>query len=68
MPTYREIQEAVEAETGCTVKTCWIAEVKERLGLPVRQAWNRRGARRENPCPPHMVEIIAQVIRELQKT
>ena len=34
MPTYRDIQEDVKKLHGRTVKTCWIAHVKELNGLP----------------------------------
>ena len=38
MATYRQIQEYVKQEYGCTVKTCWIAHVKELNGLEVHTA------------------------------
>ena len=58
MATYKQIQEWVKNEFGFIPETCWIAHVKELSGLPVRQAWNRRGVIREKPCPPDKVEPI----------
>jgi len=58
MATYKQIQDWVKKEFGFVPKTCWIAHVKELSGLPVRQAWNRRGVKREKPCPLDKVEPI----------
>jgi hypothetical protein len=63
MATYKQIQDWVKKEYGFDPKTCWIAHVKELSGLPVRRAWNRRGAKRENPCPPEKVESIREALR-----
>ena len=52
MPTYTQIHEYVQTRYGRTVKTCWIAHVKELKGLPLRRAHNRMlGTGRANPCP-----------------
>ena len=52
MASYAEIQAFVRTKYGPTVKTCWIAHVKELNGLPVRRAHNRMpGSGRANPCP-----------------
>ena len=52
MATYKEIQNYVLEKYNVTVKTCWIAHVKERCGILTRCAPNRIGAnRRTNPCP-----------------
>lgn len=59
MPTYRNIQEYVKREIGCTVKTCWIAHVKELCGLKTRTAPNRHDlVKRINPCPPDKIDYI----------
>jgi len=58
MATYKEIQKWVKKNYGFVPKTCWIAEVKEISGLPVRKVHNRRGAERVNPCPPEKAEAI----------
>lgn len=52
MPTYRQIQDYVRENSFFTVRTCWIAHVKELMGLEPRRAANRRpGDERANPCP-----------------
>ena len=33
MPTYKQIQDRVRAQTGRTPKNCWIAHVKDDEGL-----------------------------------
>ncbi len=52
MATYSKIQEYVKINYDFSVKTCWIAHMKELHGLPVRVAYNRINTDlRENPCP-----------------
>lgn len=34
MATYKEIQEYIEKKYNISVKTCWIADMKEYHGLP----------------------------------
>jgi hypothetical protein len=41
MATIEEIQDYVRTRYGFVPKSCWIADVKEQNGLPVRPAWNR---------------------------
>lgn len=65
VPTYRTVQDAVRRDYGFLPKTCWIADVKERMGFPMREAPNRHGADRTYPCPESKREVIAQVIRRL---
>ena len=33
---YKKIITYIKEKYHCTVKTCWIADMKERCGLPVR--------------------------------
>jgi hypothetical protein len=40
MGTYKEIQEDIHKRYGRTVKTCWIAHVKELNGLKPRSSPN----------------------------
>lgn len=63
MATYEEIQDFVASKYGFTPETCWIAHVKDMVGLPVRRAWNRKGDEREKPCPPERVEPIKDAMR-----
>lgn len=66
MATYRQIQEHVRAKHGRTVKTCWIAHVKELNGLAMRVAPNRHSAHeRINPCPPGIRLLIEASMRQL---
>src|ERR1700693_1432909 len=50
--TYQEIQKWVEQHHGFQPKTCWIAHCKDLQGVPLREAANRRGKERLDPCPP----------------
>lgn len=36
-PTYKKIQEETRRQHGFTPKTCWIADVKEEMGLPIKK-------------------------------
>ncbi len=42
--TYKTIQNEYHKVYNKTIKSCWIADVKREMGLPVREAYNR-----ENP-------------------
>jgi hypothetical protein len=66
MATYRRIQDWVKKNYGFTVKTCWIAHVKELSGLPVKRAHNRRGAIRLEPCPPEKIEPIRKALQHFE--
>ena len=63
MATYDEISNWVKERYGYTIKTCWIADVKEQCGLPVREAWNRRGKKRENPCPKDKIRATKAALK-----
>ena len=66
MSTYREIQQKVKQLYGRTVKTCWIAHVKELNGLNPRKAPNRLSSLvRKNPCPQDIRPIIEVAMRQL---
>lgn len=61
---YKKIIDYVKARYNCSVKTCWIADVKERCGLPMRKAPNRINPNvRTNPCPDRYVEIIRDAFK-----
>lgn len=59
--TYKNIILEVRRRFGLSVKTCWIAHVKELNGLPVRRSWNRDGARK-HPCPSRCRKPIETVL------
>jgi hypothetical protein len=66
MATYRVIQQDIKKRNGRTVKTCWIAHVKELNGLRPRMAPNRRSkTKREVPCPPEVRPLIEASMHRL---
>ncbi len=66
MATYRQIQDDIRVRYGKTVKTCWIAHVKELTGQRPRVAHNRQSpARRVEPCPQRWQPIIEDSMRHL---
>ena len=67
MTTYKNIQEWVKMNYGFTVKTCWIAHVKEMCGLKLRKAPNRYDEnKRTNPCPPEKIEPIKKAFEHFK--
>ncbi len=67
MATYRDIQIDIRKRHGRTIKTCWIAHVKELNGLRPRVAPNRSSiAKRQVPCPPQMRPLIEASMRRLK--
>jgi hypothetical protein len=67
MATYAQIQEDVKRRDNVTVKTCWIAHVKELNGLPLRAAPNRISKTvRHVPCPPEVRPIIERSMRRFR--
>ena len=66
MPTYKDIQNDIRKRNGITVKTCWIAHVKELNGLKPRVAPNRHSkTKRKVPCPDRYRPIIEESMRRL---
>jgi hypothetical protein len=66
MATYKEIQNNVKAVYGKSVKTCWIAHVKELNGLPMRKASNRISKSvRKYECPTDIRPMIESSMRTL---
>ena len=64
MATYAELQEYVRARHGRSVKTCWIAHMKELSGLPVRTSPNRTSPTgRKHPCPEWARPMIEDAMR-----
>ena len=62
MGTYRQIQDWVKERHGFKPKTCWIAHCKELCGLPKRDAPNRQGEQRVQPCPPEKQAAIEEAL------
>jgi hypothetical protein len=68
MPTYKQIAAYVKNKYGYTIKTCWIADVKRKLGYPVGHCYNRNnGAPIKNPCPDDKFNAIKEAIGTLKK-
>ena len=63
MATYKDIQKYVRKQYGYMPKTCWIADVKDQAGIPIREAPNRSGPDRKNPCPPRRVPHIMAALK-----
>ena len=64
MATYKEIQKYVKEQHGITVQTCWIAHMKEQLGLPRREAPNRIDKnKRVKPCPAEYEGFIKEAFK-----
>lgn len=52
MATYKAIQEYIKDKYNCSIKTCWIADMKEQCGIVTRTAPNRISeSKRVYPCP-----------------
>ena len=61
---YKKITDYIKETYGRTVKPCWIADIKERCGLPVKPAPNRIDPNvRTNPCPDRYVEPIQNAFK-----
>ena len=50
-----------------TFKTCYIAQMKEEVGLPVRTAPNRAGSKRMIQTPKHLKKYIKKAILALME-
>lgn len=66
MATYSQIMADIRIRHTQSVKSCWIAHVKELNGLPLRKAHNRKSPKiREVPCPDAIRPIIEASMRRL---
>lgn len=66
MATYKQIQEFVKNTHGYSPKTCWIAHMKELLGLKPRIASNRYFVTsRTNTCPVKKQIDLEEAFRHL---
>ena len=64
MPTYKQIQKYVKENYNLSVKTCWIAHVKEINGLNPKISANRTSKfSRSNPCPDNKRPLIENAMR-----
>jgi len=61
--TYKQIQEAHLRLHNRAIKSCWIADVKRELGMPVRMAPNRENTDIiKNKCPDRYKQSIKEII------
>lgn len=64
MASYKEIQNYIKDKYGITPQTCWIAHMKEKLGLPKRNASNRISEdTRVKPCPHEYEKYIEDAFK-----
>ncbi len=63
MATYKDIQEWVKEEYGFSIKTCWIADMKEECGLKPKKASNRKEEKRQYPCPSDKKDQIKNAFK-----
>jgi len=67
MATYREIQEYIKNKHSISIKTCWIADMKEHHGLNKRVAPNRISTdSKTNPCPDNKKEMISDAFKHFE--
>ena len=70
VPTYKSIIEYSKKNYPDlrVIQTCWIAETKEKMGLPIRKANNRtNNCSRKRVCPKEILPHIRMVIEVLMQ-
>jgi len=63
MATYKEIQEYVKHRYGYVIKTCWIADMKEKCGLNPRRSHRRISDQRKYPCPHDKEKAVRKAFK-----
>lgn len=64
MATYKQIQEYIKQKHGYTVKSCWIAHMKEVCGLKPKISPNRFSPNsRVHPCPQEKQDDLKQAFQ-----
>ena len=64
MATYKQIQDYIEGKHGFTVKSCWIAHMKEICGLSVKVSPRRYDENvRQKPCPESKKAAIEEAFQ-----
>ena len=51
MPTYKQIIAFVKNKYGYTPTTCWIADVKRKLGYPIGPVYKKKWLPNKEPLP-----------------
>ncbi|ENK1960095.1 hypothetical protein [Vibrio cholerae] len=63
--TYKKVQEYVKEQYGFSVKSCWIAHVKELNGVSINNAPNRQSPKaRKYPCPADKVKVLESAMKK----
>ena len=67
MPTYKQIMAYVKNKYGYTPTTCWIADVKRKLGYPIGPVYNKKSETpTKNPCPAKKFNDIKEAFGTLK--
>lgn len=67
MATYEDIQKFVKVKYNISIKTCWIAHMKEVCGLKPRTSPNRIDInKRKYPCPKDKQGIVLEAFKEFK--
>ena len=67
MPTYKQIITFVKNKYGYSPSTCWIADVKRKLGFPMGRTYNRKSETAiKNPCPDKKFNDIKEAFDTLK--
>lgn len=67
MAIYKDVQTYVKEKYNISIKTCWIAHMKEIYGLKPKTSPNRIDVnKRKYPCPEDKKEIILEAFREVK--
>jgi len=61
--TYKEIERLYKKRYNKVIKSCWIADVKRKMGLKVRKAYNRKTKNISNKCPEHIIKNLSLIIK-----
>lgn len=64
MASYDEIKDYVYEKYGFVPKSCWIADMKDACGIPVRMSAQRKSPEQRNyPCPQGKRQAIEDAFR-----
>ncbi len=64
--TYSQAQRIYKKQHGIVVKTCWIADIKNKHGKTTRKAHNRIGKKPMYPCPDNVFPKLEKILKELR--
>ncbi len=62
---YKKVQEYVKRKYNFSVKSCWIAHIKELNGIKMKQAPNRLSStERKYPCPEEKILVVKNAMKK----